>query len=225
MIAPAPTHTDFFRNTLFLKRRPYAKCHVLPGPTDAMNFFLQSSSSCSEGDDDGPLKIVKKACLQVSLADSSSESEPEPLEVPDTRLRKHPIDDAPLEMHIPEREAIVPFPHANASGSSWKPGLNCGEFVGRVGKQSLSAQSQVLICNTLANLEWLPRVLQKACLQALRPTWLEESSKQSFSARLAGYILGLPAITVQTVRRAVKRSGWLPDSLHADQTMVLCFFP
>eukprot|EP00435_Cladocopium_sp_Y103_P049041 s43_g14.t1 len=167
--------------------------------------------AASDSDGSSPLKIVCKPRFTLDVADSSSPSSDEPLEVPPIL----PPDDAALEIAVEncsdDDDLMMHAQLAATDSSTWKPGLDCGTFVGRVGAQSLSAQSQVLICNVLCNTLWLSRSMVKACLHAIRPQGEEVASKQSFATRLAGYMLGLPAITVRKIWSAVKSSGWSPE--------------
>ena len=175
--------------------------------TDERCSFL---GAASDSDGSSPVKIVLKPCFTLDVADSSSPSSDEPLEVP----LIVPPDDAALEIAVEncsDDDLMMHAQLAATDSSTWKPGLDCGTFVGRVGAQSLSAQSQVLICNVLCNTLWLSRSMAKACLQAIRPQGEEVASKQSFATRLAGYMLGLPAITVRKIWSAVKISGWSPE--------------
>lgn len=175
--------------------------------TEGRRFFLDAAPEDSDGS--GGLEVVPRPGF--ALAESSPSSSDEPLEVPPML----PPDDAPLE--IAEGNCtdvgfvLCPHDPKASDTSSWNPGLNCGDFVGRVGRKSLSAQSQVLICNVLANIHLLTKTMAKACLHSIRPEWQAASSKQSFSARLSGYLLGLPAITVQKIWLAAKASGWNPE--------------
>ncbi|CAK9071481.1 unnamed protein product [Durusdinium trenchii] len=171
--------------------------------------FFQDSDSESDGS--SAVKILRKPCFTLDVADSSSPSSDEPLEVPPVVL---PDNDVALEIPVEncsDDELFMGVRPTATGSSTWKPGLDCGTFVGRVGAQSLSAQSQVLICNVLCNIDWLSRSMVKACLQAIRPQWQASLSKQSFATQLAGYMLGLPAITVQKTWSAVKLSGWSPE--------------
>lgn len=178
--------------------------------TDGRRFFRDTATSDNDGS--AGLQVVCQPGFAIAMAaESSPSSSDEPLEFPPML----PPEDAPAleikEGNCSDKELVVDADLKAFDASSWKPGLNCGTFVGRVGGQSLSAQSQVLICNVLTNIDLLTKSMAKACLHAIRPEWTMASSKQSFSARLSGYLLGLPAITVRKIWSAVKASGWNPE--------------
>ena len=104
--------------------------------------------------------------------------------------------------------------------SIWKVGMNCGVYVGRLGQSCLQAQSQVLICNAVANAKALPQELMKGVLERFQPD--AGKGRQSLAIRFAASLLAMSAATVEKVWSLVQKANWRPESRLLLQG---CFFP
>jgi hypothetical protein len=96
--------------------------------------------------------------------------------------------------------------------SIWLVGVNCGKFIGRLKEACVQAQSQVLICNVVANAKAMPQEMLKSAMRKLRPAYLSETVRQSLPIRFASHMLGMSVATVESVWTFMRNSSWQPAS-------------
>ena len=106
-----------------------------------------------------------------------------------------------------------PSSRRRLGGSSWRPGENCGPWVGPVAP--LTQQAQVIITNTFFNVKRFSRKVLKTIAQGLCCRRGKDSSRQSIASQIVAFLAGVSRSAVAKCVEQLRANNWQPVSRKA----------